>query len=452
MSSGFNFDFSKVNKSIENGNIYTEFLVSSNEEIISDPIWLKNHLNKGYDFAFQDSNNYLNYYSNKGDLLWRKSLSGRIIGEIKQIDLYKNGRLQILFRTNDRLYLIDRNGKEVSQLSFNIKDGEVNHPISVFDYDKNRNYRILVTTDNDIQMYDNSGKIVNGFNPDNFKSEIINSPVHLRIDDKDYIVLQLKNGELKILNRRGKDRVIVDEKIQFIKTVTKVNKRRIPFICSVTSADVEESIELTKSANSFDADGICVQLPATFKFSQKENFLKKIEKLSPRILMIQDLDWSGDGMALEEIVKLFYSVDKFNWLKIETVGAGKKYSAVLKELDGRLKVCGGWAVTQLIDAMARSVNAFIPTGLEKIYVEIYRLYQNGNKEEAQLLFEKVLPVLNFSNQNIGTSIRFFKNLRVLEGLFESNYCRYEQAVFSELQETEAAQATSIAIGLLARPG
>ena len=154
----------------------------------------------------------------------------------------------------------------------------------------------------------------------------------------------------------------------------------------------------------------------------------------------------------EEIVKLFYSVDKFNWLKIETVGAGKKYSAVLKELDGRLKVCGGWAVTQLIDAMARSVNAFIPTGLEKIYVEIYRLYQNGNKEEAQLLFEKVLPVLNFSNQNIGTSIRFFKNLRVLEGLFESNYCRYEQAVFSELQEIEAARATSIAEGLLARPG
>ena len=211
----FNFDFSKVNKSIENGNIYTEFLISSNEEIISDPIWLKNHLNKGYDFAFQDSNNYLNYYSNKGDLLWRKSLSGRIIGEMKQIDLYKNGRLQILFRTSNRLYLIDRNGKEVSQLSFDIKDGESNHPISVFDYDKNRNYRILVTTDNEVQMYDNSGKIVNGFNPDNFKSEIINSPVHIRIDDKDYIVLQLKNGELKILNRRGKDRVVVDEKIQF---------------------------------------------------------------------------------------------------------------------------------------------------------------------------------------------------------------------------------------------
>ena len=77
-------------------------------------------------------------------------------------------------------------------------------------------------------------------------------------------------------------------------------------------------------------------------------------------------------------------------------------------------------------------------------------HQNGHKEEARLLFEKVLPVLKFSNQNIGTSIRFFKNLRVLEGIFESNYCRDQLAVFDKLQEIEAVKATSIANGLLAR--
>ena len=240
-----------------------------------------------------------------------------------------------------------------------------------------------------------------------------------------------------------------DEKVQFIETVTKVNKRRIPFICSVTAADFNESVELTISANSSGADGICIQMPSNFKFSKKLLFLKQLENLSPKILMIQDLDWLGNGMSLEEIDKLFNAIDKFNWLKVETLGAGEKYTSVLQKLDGRLKVCGGWAVTQLIDAMARSVNAFIPTGLEKIYVEIYQLYQNGNKEEARLLFEKVLPVLNFSNQNIGTSIRFFKNLRVLEGLFESSYCRDESAVFDKLQEIEAVKATSIANGLLA---
>ena len=241
-----------------------------------------------------------------------------------------------------------------------------------------------------------------------------------------------------------------EEKIQFVNTVTRTNNGRIPFICSVTAADFNESIELTKIAKSFGAEGICVQLSPDLTFSKRLLFLEQLENLSPSILMIQDLDWTGDGMALEEIVKLFHSVEKFNWLKIETVHAGEKYTSVLQELEGRLKVCGGWAVTQLIDAMARSVNAFIPTGLEKVYVEIYHKYQSGNKEEARSLFEKVFPVLNFSNQNIGTSIRFFKNLRVLEGLFESNYCRDESAVFDKLQEIEAVKATSIANGLLAK--
>ena len=121
-----------------------------------------------------------------------------------------------------------------------------------------------------------------------------------------------------------------DEKIQFVNTVTRANNSRIPFICSVTAADFSESIELTKIAKSFGAEGICVQLSPDLTFSKKLFFLEQLENLSPSILMIQDLDWSGDGMALEEIVKLFNSVEKFNWLKIETVRAGEKYTSVLQ--------------------------------------------------------------------------------------------------------------------------
>ena len=69
-----------------------------------------------------------------------------------------------------------------------------------------------------------------------------------------------------------------DEKIQFIETVTKVNKRRIPFICSVTAADFNESVELTKSANSFGAEGICLQLPSNLKLSKKLFFFSAVGK------------------------------------------------------------------------------------------------------------------------------------------------------------------------------
>ena len=210
-----NFDFKKINTLSEQGEAYTEFLVSSDNEIISDPIWIKNHTTNEYDFVFQNSENVLNYYSNKGNLIWRKNLSGRLIGDVKQIDTYKNGRLQMIFRTEDKLYLIDRNGNQVDDLSFDLELGENINPISIFDYEKNRNYRIIISYDNQIKMYDAKGKVVNGFSPNNFSSNIIKSPVHIRIDGKDYIVIQFENGDIKILNRRGEDRIVVQDKIQY---------------------------------------------------------------------------------------------------------------------------------------------------------------------------------------------------------------------------------------------
>ena len=209
------FDYSKLNQSKEANDIYTEFFLTFDDEIISNPTWLKNHINNQYDFTFQDSENYLFYYSNKGNEYWKKKIPKKIIGDIKQIDIYKNGRLQIIFRTEDKFYVLDRNGNEVKELSFEIDSGENNIPISIFDYEKNRNYRFLVTNDNIIEMFDSRGKKVSGFKPNTFESSIIKSPVHIRIDGKDFIIVQLENGILKILDRRGRDRINIDEKIQF---------------------------------------------------------------------------------------------------------------------------------------------------------------------------------------------------------------------------------------------
>ena len=82
-----NFDFKKINTFSQVGEAYTEFLISSDIEIISDPIWIKNHTTNEYDFVFQDIENVLHYYSNKGNLIWRRNLSSKIIGDIKKLKL-----------------------------------------------------------------------------------------------------------------------------------------------------------------------------------------------------------------------------------------------------------------------------------------------------------------------------------------------------------------------------
>ena len=97
-------------------------------------------------------------FSNQGKLYWKKIIDGNIIGKVEQVDLFKNGRLQIAFRTSNRLYILDRNGKNVKPFPIKIPNSKNLTPLSVFDYDKNRNYRFLVTQDNNIFMYDKNAK------------------------------------------------------------------------------------------------------------------------------------------------------------------------------------------------------------------------------------------------------------------------------------------------------
>ena len=277
------FDYSKAVETKETKDVYTEFFLTFDNEIITDPIWLKNHTNNQYDFIFQDSENYLYYYSNKGNLYWKKKIDEKIIGQIKQIDAYKNGRLQISFRTKNRFYVLDRNGNEVKELSFKIDSGEINNPVSIFDYEKNRNYRFVFTNDNTIKMFDSRGKIVRGFNPDVFDSSIINSPNHIRIDGKDFIIVQLENNDLKILDRRGRDRIKIDEKIQFsqnpifsyLKTFTttdnqgnliqidmdgKLSKKNLNLSID-NLIDIENDNLVYLSENNLSIKGINVELP-----------------------------------------------------------------------------------------------------------------------------------------------------------------------------------------------
>lgn len=239
-----------------------------------------------------------------------------------------------------------------------------------------------------------------------------------------------------------------DEKTAFIETVSGTNAGRIPFIVSVTAADPNESVTLAKTASSACAAGVCVQLSASCDLQEKLAFLQELECHSPRILMVQDLDWSGGGLQLDEIRYLHENVKSFSWLKIETAQAGPKYTAVKRATNSALNVCGGWAVTQLMDAMARDVDAFIPTGLECVYVAIHRMHECGEHTAARALFERVLPILNFSNQHIDTSILFFKQLRKAEGIFETSNCRTEDANFDAIQQIEADIALNSALELM----
>ncbi|MFO7974051.1 MAG: dihydrodipicolinate synthase family protein [Candidatus Hydrogenedentota bacterium] len=169
-------------------------------------------------------------------------------------------------------------------------------------------------------------------------------------------------------------------------------------------------------------DGVLVNLPFDNEAAYEQN-IREIADHEPPFLMIQDWDERGYGVPVSLVARLFEEIECFKSLKIEVVPAGMKYSEVLRATGGALHVAGGWAVMQMIEALDRGVDAFMPTGMHPVYTRIYALYTAGRRADARALFEKVLPVLAFSNQHLDISIHFFKRLLHAQGVYKTSRVR-----------------------------
>ena len=253
----FNAIISKGNIRDKNLKISKLFDVEIDEEILMNPHFVKNHITKKLDIVVQDTKNNLYLISNNGKVLWKKKIDQPILGEVSQMDIYKNGRLQLIFNTNNKIYVLDRDGKDVKPFPKTFKD-PITQPLALFDYDKNKNYRILITQGSELIMYDKNGKRVSGFKYKKSSNDISSKPKHFRILNKDFIVFKIGN-KIKILNRRGKVRIDIKDDITFSnQNIFKYNNKLITASTNqkLAQIDVNGGVKFSDSKNlTLNSDG-----------------------------------------------------------------------------------------------------------------------------------------------------------------------------------------------------
>ena len=172
---------------------------------IINPQIVKNHYNGEDEIFIQDENNQIYLISNSGKILWKKSIDGSIIGNVHQVDMLKNNKLQMAFVTENKLYIVDRNGNNLKGYPKTLSKKAI-VGLSVFDYDKNKNYRFMIPTeDADILLLNMQGEVPNDWRFSG--TENVTTPLqYFNIKGKDYLVTADKNKAI-ILNRRGETRV-----------------------------------------------------------------------------------------------------------------------------------------------------------------------------------------------------------------------------------------------------
>jgi len=154
-----------------------------------------------YAFAQDDLNNiYL--IDENSTLKWKKSIAQPIVSDVKVVDYYKNGESQLLFNSANNLYLMDLNGNFMPNYPLKLA-AEATNGLSLFDYEKDKNYRIFITCINQsVYGYDLGGRPLEGWSPKRV-GDCDQKVQHINVQGKDFLFITNKQGYFYFFNRKA---------------------------------------------------------------------------------------------------------------------------------------------------------------------------------------------------------------------------------------------------------
>ncbi|MCB2207539.1 MAG: hypothetical protein KQH67_04525 [Bacteroidetes bacterium] len=181
--------------------------VQLDDEVLGKPTLVWDHNSKNYNIVAFDKLANMYLINARGQVQWKKRIDGQPLGELFEVDYYKNGKIQYLFNTKDFLYIIDKNGDFVESYPIKISPSATNG-VSLFDYKNNKDYRLLVAqADKKVYNYNIKGDRVKGWNIPKAKDIVAEEITRIVAGNKDYFIITDISNNVVIVNRRGNERI-----------------------------------------------------------------------------------------------------------------------------------------------------------------------------------------------------------------------------------------------------
>ncbi len=175
--------------------------------VVGKPFLVKDHRTNKYNIIVFDRANRMYLIDRTGKILWKQQLPEPPMSAIYPVDYYKNGKTQFLFNTKNFLFLFDRKGRYVAGYPIAIHPRATNG-LSLFDYTRRKDYRILLAqADKRVYDYKINGDQVSGWHKPQMQDFVSQKVVRLLANHKDYIIINDDANHVKIVNRRGQQRI-----------------------------------------------------------------------------------------------------------------------------------------------------------------------------------------------------------------------------------------------------
>jgi len=176
-----------------------------NDRLIYGPKVIRNFNDKSSDYLVQDELHQVHLVSEDENVIFSNLLDGPIVSDVFQIDFYKNGKLQMLFATENSIYAFDRLGTLLPGYPLRLPSGAAISHLNLVDYDNKQEYRYFVgNVIGELFLFDKNGNNLEGWAPKDISSMAATTPAHHRLWGKgDFMVAINTSGELYLMNRKG---------------------------------------------------------------------------------------------------------------------------------------------------------------------------------------------------------------------------------------------------------
>ena len=155
-------------------------------EVPEGPFEVKNSATGGTNLLAQQSNYYLSFKEMDGKGIWSVPFDGPLCGRVESIDYYNNGKIQFLFASGSKLYLLDRLGRFVARFPSELGKDVLLGP-QAYDFTGAGGYTVTVLhTDNTIGMYNLHGERPDGWQGISTDEKIIALPELVTVDGARY--------------------------------------------------------------------------------------------------------------------------------------------------------------------------------------------------------------------------------------------------------------------------
>ncbi|HAI77128.1 MAG TPA: hypothetical protein DCM08_12860 [Microscillaceae bacterium] len=158
---------------------------------------------KGLDWMVQDYGNALYLLDEKLNLLWQINTLAPIQTPPQTVDWMGNKQPHYAVLTQDRLWMLDRNGSVAKSFPWFMPEGGVLRTLNVLEGDEKKNYLLVSNAGGSVFMFDKNKNLMRGWSPKRLSSALAVTPQIFQFKDKSFILLAQEDGRITLCDREG---------------------------------------------------------------------------------------------------------------------------------------------------------------------------------------------------------------------------------------------------------